>query len=122
MMVRRHFIKPSPGALRIDRNIFEYRHTIRSAGEDLLNKARLEVSLVTRSLVWIIPCQQKSAALGPEMETVRHIDDHGRGVRKLVKRLCRNQHTAQRLDKKVDAYHLCDRSRPRPSTVDDGAS
>src|SRR6266851_4397388 len=78
MMVRRHFIKPRPGALRIDRNIFEYRHTIGSAGEDLLNKARLEVSLVTRSLVWIIPCQQESAALRAEVKAGGHIDDHGR--------------------------------------------
>src|ERR1700677_306751 len=119
MMIRRHFIEAGPGAFGIDRNIFEDGHAIRGAGQYLLNKARFEISLVARRFFWIIPRQQESAALGTKMETRRHVDDHGRRVRKLVKRFSRNQHAAQRFDGKIDADHFRNRTSPGSGTVDD---
>src|SRR5260370_29198430 len=59
--------------------------------------------------------------MGAKVEGGRQVDNHGSGVRKLVKRFGRNQHAAQRFDGKIDAYHLRDRSSPCSGTVDDRA-
>src|SRR5208282_1133028 len=54
---------------------------------------------------------------GAKMKAVGHVDDHGGSVWKLVKRLRRNQHAAQRFDRQIDASHLREWSRPCSGTV-----
>ena len=117
VMVRRHFIEAGPGSLGIDRDIFEYGHAIRRAGQYLLDEAHVEICFVAGRFIRIVPRQQKSAALGAKVKAVGHVDDHGRGVGKLVKWFGRNQHAAQGFDRQLDAHHLGNRSRPRPATV-----
>ena len=66
--------------------------------------------------VGIVPRQQESQALRPEVKSVRHVDDHGDRVRDTVERLGRNQHAAQRLDRQIDARHRGDFARPCSSS------
>src|SRR5207245_6708847 len=84
VVIGRHLVKPRPCPLGIYRKIGETRHPTGSASQDLLDKRRVEFSLESWSLFGIVPGQQKAPALRPEVEAIRHVDDHWRGVGKLV--------------------------------------
>src|SRR5438552_16483186 len=88
-MVRGHLIQTCPGALGIHSNVLEYRHTVCRMNQNLLNKRRIKIHLISRWFVRVVPRHQESQAFGPEMKSGRHVDNHGRGVRKLIERLGR---------------------------------
>src|SRR5581483_11451998 len=51
------------------------------------------------------------------MKSVRHINDHGRGVGKLVKWFSWDQHATQRFDRKIHPRHLRNACGPSSGTV-----
>src|SRR5207302_5364296 len=98
VMVRGHLIQTCPGALRIHSNVLEYRHTVCRMNQNLFNKRRIKIHLISRCFVRVVPRHQESQAFGPEMKSGRYVDNHGRGVRKLIERLGRDEHAPQWLD------------------------
>ena len=64
VMVRGHFIEPSPSPLGIDRDIFEYRHSIRGADQNFLDKARVEISFVAGRFFRIVQASRNPRLSG----------------------------------------------------------
>src|SRR6476469_2020810 len=83
VMIRRHFIEYRPGPLWVDGKVLKHRHTVSGMNENLLDERGFKVCLIARRFVGIIPCQQEPTAFGTEMEPRPHVDDHGRGMRKV---------------------------------------
>src|SRR5215831_2785538 len=77
VMIGRHLIQSRPGAFGIDWKILKGWDAVGGVHQDLLDKRRFEVSLITRRFLGIVPCQQKAAAFRTEVEAGAHIDDHG---------------------------------------------
>src|SRR3984957_20595565 len=87
MMVRRHLVEARPGALGIYREILKQGDTVSRAGQNLFYECGLEIGFVAGRLFGIVPGQEKSQTFGPEVKSVRHVDDHGCAMRKLIERL-----------------------------------
>src|SRR5882762_9828336 len=113
MMIWRHFIESRPSAFGIDCKIFKARYAVGGARQNFFDERRIEISVVSRSiLLGIVPRQNKPKRFRAEVETVRHINDHGRGMREGVERLSRYEHAAQRCYRQVNANHLRNFSCP----------
>ena len=124
MVVRRHLIQAGPRTLGIHRQIREAGHAVGRAGQDFFDEGGIEIRFEAGRFFGIVPGQQKSAGFGAKVKSVRHVDDHGRGVGKFVKGLAGDQHAAQRLDRQIARRRAWPRSRPtrrrssRPWRVD----
>src|SRR5580704_14389104 len=84
MVIGSHLVQAGPCAFGIDGEILEDGYAVGGACKHLLYKCRFEVCLVARRLFRIVPRQQKSQSFRAKVEAVRHVDNHGCGVRKLV--------------------------------------
>jgi len=118
VVIRRHFVEASPGTFGIDRKILKYWNTIGGSRQNFLDERRLEISFVAGAFFGVVPGEEKASGFGAEVETVGHIDDHGRGVRELVERFGGDQHAAEGLDGEIDADHFGDAGGPGSGGVD----
>src|SRR5258705_8556784 len=119
VMVGCHLIKAGPGAARIYFGFRQTRYAIGGAGQNLFHKARIKLSLESRSLFRVVPRQQNSFALATEMKTGRHIDDHGKPLRKTIEWFGGNELASQGFDWQLRAGEPGYLRGPRASGVDD---
>src|SRR5215472_14559741 len=117
MVIGRHLVKPSPGPLGIDREVFENRYPICGARQDFFYKRRLEVGLEARCFVRIIPSQKESQRLRPAVKSVCHVDNHRSTARELIEGFGRNQHPPEGLYRQLNTRHLSNTSSPRTRTI-----
>lgn len=122
MVIRRHFIEPGPCPLRIHRQIGKTRNPVGRPRQNFLYKSCIELGLEAGRLLRIVPGQQESSALRPEVKSVGHVNDHGRSVRESIKGLAGHQHPPQRFHRQIDAGHFRHARRPGSGAVDDPAS
>jgi len=98
VVVRRHLIQAGPRPLRVHREVSKAGHAVGGPGQDLFDKGRVEIHFEAWRFFGIVPGEKKAAGFGAKVKSVRHVDDHGRGVREFVKGLAGDEHPAQRLD------------------------
>src|SRR5438552_3617373 len=91
-------VKPAPIIATSALSGSDWERSVCAMNQNLFNKRRIKIHLISRCFVRVVPRHQESQAFGPEMKSGRHVDNHGRGVRKLIERLGRNEHAPQWLD------------------------
>src|SRR4051812_36326818 len=100
-MIRRHFIKPGPGASRIDSSLSEYRNPRSCVRQNLFHEGFVEFSFEARGLFRIVPGQQNAFTFAAKMKSGGHVDDHREALRQSIERFRRYQLAPQWLNRKI---------------------
>ena len=117
-MVGRHFIKSGPGTFWIDGEVLKARHAVGRSREHFFDKFRIEIESVSRNFFRIVPGEQKSTTLWPEVKSIGHVNHHGNLMGNFIKRFGGDEHATQRLDRKVDSGHGRDLAGPGTTSID----
>src|SRR5947209_7752847 len=105
VVVRRHLVKTSPRALRVYFSFFKTRNTRCCARQNLFDERGIKLSLEAGRLFRVVPSEQDSSALAPEVKACGHVYYHREARRQLIERLCRYELASKRHNGQVNSGH-----------------